>query len=41
MDKPHILAEATETVFSNLKRKIPINLKIKCQKFNAKRRPFD
>jgi hypothetical protein len=28
-------------VFSNLKRKIPINFKRKCQKFNAKRRPFD
>jgi hypothetical protein len=41
MDKPHILAYAAEADFSDLKSKFPLYLKIKCQLFNAKGRPFE
>jgi hypothetical protein len=41
MDKPHILAYAAETGFLRFsKSKLPLNLKIKYQRFNAKGRPF-
>jgi hypothetical protein len=41
MDKPHILALAAETGFLLFKGQVPLKLKRKYQRLNAKRRPFD
>jgi hypothetical protein len=41
LDKPHILALATETGFLLFKEQVQLNLKKKYQRFNAKGIPFD
>ncbi len=41
LDKPHILALATETGFLLFKEQVPLKLKKKNQQFNAKGRPVD
>jgi hypothetical protein len=38
MDKPHILALATETGFFHVKSKLLLTLKIKYQQFNGNER---
>jgi hypothetical protein len=41
LDKPHILAKATETGFLQFKEQVPLIVQIKYQRFNENGRPLD